>query len=304
MSDLSISTSSRNPFDILPEFIPLVCMQTESFIAESCVSKAFHRATQDENLHRYFFCQVCSILEVEPQAFERVIQAEGKDSYFVKVRKSIAFLNLLRDRTKSGLCGYSNEQCLVNNSKDKIAGLPGLPRLALPTSTDICSSSLITLCKNAYQEVADTNFILLGEKLSNFPSNLLLKPFENLSHHEKTDQLRLFFIDLNPRYYKSTHLYFDNLGFSLLPKEVGNFKKATTLSLANNQLVILPPVIGNLIHLENINLSSNGFINLPECIFQLKNLKVLDLTQNPLEMTPELLTKLKEIWPNIEVRYD
>ena len=296
--------SITQKFDSLPEILPLVFRNTESYVTESFVSKTFHQQAHDENLHRYFYYQFCSILGVTTLAFERLIQAEITDSYFVKVGKSITFLNQLRDRTKVELCGYSTELCSPRPTKKQIMNLTGLPRLVLPKNKDIYSASLITLYKKAYQEVEDKNFSLFAEYHYNFPLKILLNDFENSPWEIKTNQFRIFFNNLNPYYCNESERFFNNLGYSLLPNEIANFKKLKILSLANNQLVILPKSVSNLINLEILNLSGNEFKHFPECILQLSNLKTLDLTRNPLIVTPELLTNLKRALPNVNFKYD
>lgn len=94
-------------------------------------------------------------------------------------------------------------------------------------------------------------------------------------------------------------LKLDELGLKVLPPEVCQLSKLTSLSLNRNELTTLPPEIGLLTNLTKLWVHSNKLSSLPAEIGQLTNLTELWLHSNQLSsLLPEigLLSELNMLW--------
>lgn len=92
-----------------------------------------------------------------------------------------------------------------------------------------------------------------------------------------------------------TELDFDNENLSVLPDEIGYFRKLQRLDLEDNNLTELPKNMGLLTNLIELFLSGNKLKELPSEFAQLESLNVLWLTENMLEEFPEEVFQLTNL---------
>jgi leucine-rich repeat protein SHOC2 len=69
----------------------------------------------------------------------------------------------------------------------------------------------------------------------------------------------------------------------ILPEEIGNLSKLTSLTVRNSYLECLPESIGKLTNLSYLDLQVNRLTVLPHSIANLQNLSEIDLWNNSLD---------------------
>ena len=88
---------------------------------------------------------------------------------------------------------------------------------------------------------------------------------------------------------------FRSLGLTILPQEIGFFKRLWHLDLTVNKLTFLPHCIGNLTQLQNLHLEYNCLKALPESIGKLTQLRRLHLRKNQLGFLPNSIGNLRAL---------
>ncbi len=91
---------------------------------------------------------------------------------------------------------------------------------------------------------------------------------------------------------KIATLWLADLGLSVLPSQIGGFRRLRVLGLAGNGLTALPPELFGLTELRVLALSRNHLQTLPREVGQLARLRVLDVDRNRLEQLPTTLGQL------------
>ena len=82
-------------------------------------------------------------------------------------------------------------------------------------------------------------------------------------------------------------------GLTHLPESICTLTDLTELNLGENQLKELPASIGKLVNLTTLNLSSNKLKDLPESFFHLPKLTTLDLGENQINKESILTIQAK-----------
>ncbi|HEY9646912.1 MAG TPA: COR domain-containing protein [Chroococcidiopsis sp.] len=94
-----------------------------------------------------------------------------------------------------------------------------------------------------------------------------------------------------------TTLDLSSCNLTVLPSEIGQLTRLTSLNLSNNQLTksSLPEAIGQLRQLTALQLVGNQLNDLPEAIAHLHSLQELDLSYNRLKTIPTAVTLLPSL---------
>ena len=285
----------------LPEIIGNIFVFTESIEAESLVCKSFHKVSQSDLIGKFFFLEFSSIIGISFFNFDRLIGIENEDSWFVKYRKAIHWIqNLLHETCFLRITPRRkiNEDIVLSEENNK-------------NNADVFSASIISIYKAAYQRIVDVNFLRFIHIFPDYKAPSCSLEYGQSLEDDQVKKIRSELLDENGVYVKSTDLSPPllqplllsrvKLPLTILPPEISYFKELHTCSFLDNKIKFIPECFCNLVNLTSINLSNNQLQCLPDSMSKLVNLTHIDLSGEQQANFPECIVKLKKLFSNLTI---